>query len=278
MSKHVRSYVVEPLSLPSIPPSNIWDAYILFLLVPMFMRMILLSRPFIRVTKQLAPHGGWFFKRLKELPIRGIGLLAFNEVLAFFLPMLLVLVLRLVSDPLGWNSWNETPTLGLILIIVAAVLWICLDLLRIARIRRMLSAIEKQNIERLRKAADAGLGARGWLRRFARKDKKEEEEENEESSASRVAKGALATWGLRALKARKFTPAGLVSAVATGAAIEVARMGADKVSDMIDEKMQHEFEKIAETNSTTLLILFMRDLAMGIIPILILWSTPLITG
>lgn len=276
MSKHVRLYVVEPLSLPSIPPSNIWDAYILFLLVPMFMRMILLSRPFIRVTKQLAPHGGWFFKRLKELPIRGIGLLAFNEVLAFFLPMLLVLVLRLVSDPLGWNSWDETPTFGLILIIFAAALWVCLDLLRIARIRRMLSAIEKQNIERLRKAADAGLGARGWLRRFARKDKKEEE--HEESSTSRVAKGALATWGLRVLKARKFTPAGIVSAVATSAAIEVARKGADKVSDMIDEKMQHEFEKIAETNSTTLLILFVRDLAMGIIPILILWSTPLITG
>ncbi len=276
MNKRVRLYVVEPLSLPSIPPSNIWDAYILFLLVPMFMRMILLSRPFIRVTKQLAPHGGWFFKRLKELPIRGIGLLAFNEILAFFLPMLLVFVLRLVSDPLGWNSWDETPTLGLILIILAAVLWICLDLLRIARIRRMLSAIEKQNIERLRKAADAGLGVRGWLRRFARKD--EEEKEEKDSSVSRVSKGALTKWGLMAFKARKFTPAGLVSAVATGAAIEVARMGADKVSDMIDEKMQHEFEKIAETNSKTLLILFMRDLAMGIIPILILWSTPLITG
>ena len=139
----------------------------------------------------------------------------------------------------------------------------------------MLSAIEKQNIERLRKAADAGLGARGWLRRFARKDKVEEEED---SSVSRVAKGALATWGLRVLKARKFTPSGLVSAVATGAAIEVARRGADKVSDMIDEKMQHEFEKIAETNSTTLIFLFMRDLAMGIIPIFIIWSTPLITG
>jgi hypothetical protein len=275
MAKHVGWYVVEPLSLPSFPPINAWDAYILFLLVPMLMRIILLSRPFIRVTKQLAPHGGWFFKRLKELPIRGMGLLAFNEILAFFLPMLLVLVLRMASDPLGWQTWDETPILGLVLIIVAGLLWIGLDILRIARIRRMLSAIEKQNIERLRKAADAGLGARGWLRRFARKDKPEEEDEG---TVSRVAKGALATWGLRALKARKFTPAGLVSAVATGAAIEVARMGADKVSDMIDERMQEEFEKIAETNSTTLLFLFMRDLAMGIIPIVILWSTPLITG
>ena len=275
MAKHVGWYVVEPLSLPSFPPINVWDAYILFLLVPMVMRMILLSRPFIRVTKQLAPHGGWFLKRLKELPVRGMGLLAFNEVLAFFLPMLLVLTLRMVSDPLGWQTWDETPLLGLVLIILAGLLWIGLDMLRIARIRRMLSAIEKQNIERLRKAADAGLGARGWLRRFARKDTPEEEED---SSVSRVAKGALATWGLRVLKARKFTPAGLVSAVATGAAIEVARMGADKVSDMIDDKMQQEFEKIAETNSTTLLFLFMRDLAMGIIPIIILWSTPLITG
>ena len=72
--------MVEPLSLISIPPKNIWEAYILFLFVPMLMRMLFLTNPFIRVTKQLVPHGGWAIKRLKDLPIKGDSLLIFNEI------------------------------------------------------------------------------------------------------------------------------------------------------------------------------------------------------
>ena len=33
--------------------------------------MFLLAKPFFSVTKQLAPHGGWVLKRLKELPVKG---------------------------------------------------------------------------------------------------------------------------------------------------------------------------------------------------------------
>ena len=74
--------MVEPLSLISIPPNNIWEAYILFLFVPMLMRMLFLTNPFVRVTKQLVPHGDWAIKRLKDLPIKGYSLLIFNEILA----------------------------------------------------------------------------------------------------------------------------------------------------------------------------------------------------
>ena len=81
----------------------------------------------------------------------------------------------------------------------------------------------------------------------------------------------MKTWGLLAFKARKFTPAGLLTSVATGAAIEVARKGAGKVSDILDEKMQNEFEKFSAAQSSTLLLLFFRDLAMGIAPLVILW-------
>tara|TARA_Y100001968_G_C19321084_1_gene699305 strand:- start:708 stop:1121 length:414 start_codon:yes stop_codon:yes gene_type:complete len=134
----------------------------------------------------------------------------------------------------------------------------------------MLSAIEKRNIERLRKIADTGFGIRNILRKFSKK-----EDEGEEEIGTSIAKNSLKTWGLLAFKARKFTPAGLLTSVATGAAIEVARKGAGKVSDIIDEKMQKEFEKISAAQSSTLLILFLRDLAMGIAPLVILWIVEL---
>ncbi len=233
------------------------------------MRIIFLTNPFIRVTKQLVPHGGWAIKRLKDLPIKGYSLLIFNEILAFFIPMLIVFVFRISSDPLGWSDWSNTNYFGLVIILLFTSIWIFLDLLRIFRVRSMLSAIEKRNIERLRKIADTGFGIRNILRKFSKK-----EEEEEEIGAS-IAKNSLKTWGLLAFKARKFTPTGLLTSVATGAAIEVARKGAGKVSDIIDEKMQKEFEKISAAQSSTLLILFLRDLAMGIAPLVILWIVEL---
>ena len=56
-------------------------------------------------------------------------------------------------------------------------------------------------------------------------------------------------WGSKIIKARKLTPAGLLSSVAVGAAIEVARSGAGKISNMVDNKMQEEFDKVAEINT-----------------------------
>ena len=180
------------------------------------------------------------------MPIRGYGLLLFNETLGFTLPPLLVLTFRMLSDPLGWSTWGETPLLAGIFLIVLIGLWVFFDFLRIIRIRRMLRAIEKQNIDRLKKIADAGFGLRGWLRKFSGRNKTEEEQAGEPSPVNRAAKGALVTWGARALKARKITPAGLVSSVAMSAAVEGARYGAGKVSDKIDEKLQEEFDKVSK--------------------------------
>ena len=89
-------------------------------------------------------------------------------------------------------------------------------------------------------------------------------------------KTSLLIWGSKAIKARKLTPAGLLSSVAVGAAIEVARTGAGKISDMVDDKMQEEFDKIAEVKSRTLLILFVRDLFIGIAPLIALALLPVI--
>ena len=72
--------MVEVISLPTFPPGNVWDLYILFLIAPILLRVLLLVGPFVKVTRQLSPHGGWIIKRIRELPIKGLGLIAFNEI------------------------------------------------------------------------------------------------------------------------------------------------------------------------------------------------------
>ena len=263
--------MAQPLGIAEIPPNDVWDLYIWFLFIPGILRFFLLTRPFIRVSKQLSPHGGWIWKRLKELPVKGYTLLAFNEILAFSLPIILALSVRIFVDPLGWSSWNETNWLGFFVLFVLGFLWIFFDTMRIIKVRTMLKTIEKQNIERLRKIADKGFKLREVLRKFARRDKPEQEEE---PVTKAVAKTSLFTWGAMALKARKLTPAGLLGSVATGAAIELSRRGAGVVSDKIDEKMQKEFDKISGSTSKTVLQSFTRDLIMALAPLIALWLIP----
>ena len=264
--------MVQPIGFVEIPPENVWELYVLFLLIPGILRVMLLAKPFLSVTRQLAPHGGWVLKRLKDLPVKGYTLLALNEILSFSLPILVVLLYRYWTDPLGWGSWEETNWIGMFLLICLAFLWLLVDIYRILRVRRMLKTIEKQNIDRLKKIADTGFKLRGWLRKFARRDKEPDVEEDSVTTA--VAKSSLKTWGLLAFKARKFTPAGLVGAVATGAAIELTRRGAGVVSDKIDDKMQEEFNKFSVATSNTVLQMFIRDFVLGMLPLVALWLIP----
>ena len=93
-----------------------------------------------------------------------------------------------------------------------------------------------------------------------------------------VAKNSLKVWAGRMLLARKFTPAGLVSSVALGAAIEAGKIGAGKFSDVVDKKLQKEFEERTNTQSKTLILLFIRDMAMGIFPLFVLALVPWLLG
>lgn len=266
--------MAEPLSLPEFPPDGPWSAYVLFIIwIPMVLRLMFLVFPFRKAIRKLAPHTGWAFKQLRSLPVRGFGILAVNEIFAFLLPPLIVLLLRLLLDPVGWQSWDEVSILGMLLLAMCIVAWIVLDLLRIFRVRKMLKAIDSYDVEKLRKIADAGLGVRGWLRKFSRKDQKEE---MQDTTANRVAKKSIKVWVARVFMARKLTPQGLLSSLAIGAAVEAARTGAGKISDRIDQKMQEEFDKIAKVNTKTLLNLLVRDFAMGILPLAALAIIPVL--
>ena len=91
------------------------------------------------------------------------GLLAANEILAILFPPLIVLLVRLLFDPIGWQSWSEVPNLG------GAILLCCyfsgsslISFLGSGKIRRMLKAVEKHDVNKLRKVADTGLSVRSW--------------------------------------------------------------------------------------------------------------------
>jgi hypothetical protein len=268
-----------PIQIPEIPPEGPWSAYVLVVIwLPLLLRAMFLLIPFRKVIGKLAPHSGWALKKLKELPVRGFGLLAINEIFALMIPPTLVLIIRFSKNPIGWQSWSEVSNVGGIVLFASLLLWIFFDVLRIMRVRRMMKAVEKHDIAKLRKVADASLGVRGLLRKFSRKDTDEGDAGQQTASQTGgiIAKKSLKVWGARALMARKLTPAGLVSSIAIGAAVEVARVGAGKISDKVDNKLQEEFNKISKVNTKTLMVLLLRDLLMGLVPLLILAYVPVI--
>ena len=72
--------MVEPLQLPEIPPDGPWSAYVLVIIwLPLLFRIMFLLFPFRRALARLVPHTKWALKALRELPIKGIGLLVFER-------------------------------------------------------------------------------------------------------------------------------------------------------------------------------------------------------
>ena len=253
----------QPLTIPEFPPGGPWDTYVMLIIwLPLFFRLFFLAIPFRKVVLKLVPHTGWALKKIKQLPIKGLGLLAMNETLAFLIPPLMVLSIRLFTDPFGWESWSEMSNTSIAVLLILTLIWIFFDLLRIGKVRRMLIAIEKHDINRIKKLADAGIKTRSWLRKFARRDK------STEDAKSSIVKSSTKTLGFRLLRFRSLTPAGLLGSVALGASVEMARAGAGKISDAVDRKLQQEFENIAKVNTKQLIWLFVRDLFMGIVPLI----------
>ena len=270
----------SPIQFPAFPPAGPWDAYVLFILwLPFVFRIVILAKPMREVINKLSPHAGWAVKQLRTLPVKGMGLLVFNEIFAFLMPPLLVLLLRMFIDPIGWQTWSEVTNTGGALLMLALFFWIVVDFYRVARVRRMLTAVLRQDVTKLRKVADAGLRARKWLRKISGREKnKPVTKEEVNDTGTGVVKSSLKVWAGRALLTRKLTPAGLLSSVAMGAAIEVGKIGAGKFSDVVDKRLQKEFEERTNTQSKTILLLFLRDMAMGVFPLLVLAIVPWLVG
>ena len=69
----------QPLGLPDVPPTGPWEAYVSIIIwTPLILRLVFLIVPFRNAIGKLAPHAGWALKQVRELPVRGFGLLAAN--------------------------------------------------------------------------------------------------------------------------------------------------------------------------------------------------------
>ena len=203
------------------------------------------GRPTVMVLRKLAPHRSWILSRLRDLPVKGLGILITNEVIAMLAPPLVVLSFRLLSDPVGWSTWEETPIGGASLLLLLLSIWIAVDVARILRLRRLLRSVLKRNIKRLVRVTETALTGRRWLRRFGRRDQDESAGEGSrsnraiaEDAAKQVGKRGLIRWGYRAVRyGTRLTPMGLMSAVAADAAVELGRQtkkGAGILADQID--------------------------------------------
>ena len=252
------------LMFPDFPPVGPWQAYVWYIaFLPFLFRLILVTKPLYGVVKVLAPHGGWAIKQLKELPIKGVGLLIFNEILSFCLPPLLVIIVRLMVDPLGWQAWSDVNATGLVLLLSAFLVWVYFDLLRVFRVRRMMQAVLEQDIEKLRKRAGLALGARTWLKRIGRRT----DEENK----------PLAKAALEGAVGGKAVNKGVWGAAA-GVAVEAVRRGATALIEKVDDAIVERFEKAVFEYNQNLIMILLRDIAMSAGPLLILTLIPSITG
>ncbi len=155
--------------LPNIPPMSPWDAYILILVIPFLMRLLFIAPPLLDLVNTYAPPGErtihikWFLEKIKKLPIRGFWLIVINEVLSFILPGIVALIARYLIGPIGWNSWADTPDIGLFLLLLAGVAWIFVDFGKISRSRIDIKALSKYNLETTRKVVDTAVAGREIL-------------------------------------------------------------------------------------------------------------------
>ena len=132
---------MQAIYVPSIPPASPYEAYLLLLIIPFFFRMVMVVPPLFDIISKFGGDAKWFIARIREIRVKGLGLLILNEILALLLPFLLAVYARTKFDPVGWPDWNTTPDLAFWLLVAFAVLWLYVDLLRVARTRRLLRAV-----------------------------------------------------------------------------------------------------------------------------------------
>ena len=159
----------EAIAFPSLPPASPWDAYLLMLAIPFIMRMVFVIPPLIDLVNTYAPPGErtkhlrWFSVRLKKLPIEGFWLIVINEVLAFLLPAIIAITARIWFGPIGWPSWEQTPQIGVTLLLIAGAAWLITDFGKVTRSRRDIQLLAKYNLTTAKMAVQAAVVGREIL-------------------------------------------------------------------------------------------------------------------
>ena len=258
---------MQAIYVPSIPPASPYEAYLLLLIIPFFFRMVMVIPPLFDIISKFGGDAKWFIARIREIRVKGLGLLILNEILALLLPFLLALYARTKFDPVGWPDSNTTPDMAFWLLVAFAVLWLYVDLLRVARTRRLLRAVGEQNRFIAKAAVHVAAKTRGvldYLRLLSPLDMHSDiqavddimegrvdptEEPQDELPISRIG---------RMFKDRAVMVAETVSEVIRGKAQEVT------------EKFDQTIEREVQSHAGISLLLLLRDIAMGLAPLAIL--------
>jgi len=162
--------MAEAIAFPSLPPASPWDAYLLMLAIPFIMRIVFVAPPLVDLVNTYAPpgertkHVKWFFARLKQLPIEGFWLIVTNEVLAFMLPAIVAVGARVWFGPIGWPSWENTPQIGVILLLVAGAAWLITDFNKVTRSRRDIQTLAKYNLSTAKMVVQTAVVGREILK------------------------------------------------------------------------------------------------------------------
>ena len=258
---------MQAIYVPSIPPASAFEAYLLLLIVPFVFRLVMVIPPLFDIISKFGGDAKWFWGRIRQIRIKGLSLLIFNEIIALILPVLLAIFARSLFDPVGWPDWDATPSTGVIILFAFAGLWLWADLLRVARTRRLLLAVGEQNRYIAKAAVQIAAGARGvldYLRLLSPLDMHSDIQAVDDIMEGRVdpqekppEEAPIKRIG-RLVKDRAIMAAETVS--------EVIRGKAEETSEMIDARIDEEVQHHAKTS----LFLLMRDIVMSLAPLAVL--------
>ncbi|MEE2812759.1 MAG: hypothetical protein VX627_07055 [Candidatus Thermoplasmatota archaeon] len=254
---------MEFLHFPSIPPSSPYEAYLLVLIIPFMFRMVMVLPPLIDLIEKFGGDAKWYWGRIRQIRVKGLGLLLLNESLALILPFILAFYARTVFNPLGWPDWETTPDAGVWVLLFAGFLWLWADLLRVARTRRLLRSVSEKNPIIAKTVVQAAATARTFLDRLrvfspldmhsdvvAADDVMEGKPEPEpENVVQKIARHVKDT-----------------ALIAAETVAEITRGKAEEVSENLDSKIDVGVRSHAKTS----LKLLLRDIVMSLAPIAIL--------
>jgi len=236
-----------------------WAVYAVWIVcLPAILRVILLLRPAKRALNNLSPHAKWAWKRLKEVEVEGFQWLIVNELIAFLSPVILVIIVRITSGPIGPESWDSTSNNAMIVLCSGIVMWVLFDLYRIMPTRRLLQLAGEKDVRKLRMMVDGLFATKGIFAKFAGWDPLRESDLNESPNPEPSVKGTV----LGVIGVAKRTVSKALSAVQGGAA---------KTEEMISGVVRRYIERRIHELSERRIAYLLRDISMAIFPIALLW-------
>ena len=271
--------MAQAFALPDYPPDGPWELYVGILIwVPAILRILLLWRPVYRVVYAFSPTNvenlsfRKLFKWWKELPIKGVGVFLINEFAILMTVPTVAFAFRLFSDPVGWTTWGETQQFGLIFILISFTIWIIIDLFFIMKSRGILIMLANKDIEKMALYADLIMKGRNALNWVA----KPYLDEKGGVDPKKVEKTSMLQKVKKSGKIIGSSLFGLKVTLGVKGALWGAGKISDKVREKIDQKLQHEFDKITKRGPKAIIKSFSINIIMGLGPILVLLLAPIL--